>query len=403
MPNELVRRAALHAPATTQRGILERLFAKLFEGLVYAQIWEDPEVDMAALDLGPDRRLVTIASGGCNVMSYLLADPMHVLAVDLNPAHLALLELKLTAARHLPDADAFQRLFVTGFDRGNLELYHRWLAPRLSAASRAWWEGRDRIGRRRLGMLTRNLYAHGLLGRTIQAGHFVCWLQGHDPRRLTGAGSLEEQRRLFEEVLAPVFASRIVRAMARMPAAYFGLGIPPAQFAAMQADAGGDILALVKARIERLACAFPIHDNWFAWQAFARRYPDAGGTLPPYLRCESLPVLRERASRVDLHNATVTDLLSGLDAETVDGYVLLDAQDWMTREQIAALWAQIGRTSRPGAKVVFRTAAEASPLPDLLPPGLLTPWRYAAARSAELHARDRSAIYGGFHLYERQA
>ena len=403
MSNELVRHAALQAPVTTRRGLLERLFAKLFEGLVYAQIWEDPEVDMAALDLGPDRRLVTIASGGCNVMSYLLADPMHVIAVDLNPAHLALLELKLAAARHLPDHDAFRRLLVTGHDRANIELYRRWLAAHLSATTRAWWEGRDRIGRRRLGMLTRNLYAHGLLGRTIQAGHLVCRLHGRNPRRLTEARSREDQRRLFEEVLAPVFASPAVRTMAGMPATYFGLGIPPAQFEAMKADAGGDILSLVKSRIERLACDFPIEDNWFAWQAFARRYPESGATLPPYLRPESFASLRERAPRVDLHHATVTDLLTRLDAETVDGYVLLDAQDWMTRAQITALWAQIGRTSRAGAKVVFRTAAAASPLTDLLPAELLAPWAYAAARSAELHARDRSAIYGGFHLYERRA
>ena len=41
--------------------------------LVYPQIWEDPEVDLAALSLAPDDRVVTIASGGCNVLTYLTA------------------------------------------------------------------------------------------------------------------------------------------------------------------------------------------------------------------------------------------------------------------------------------------------------------------------------------------
>ena len=103
MANALVRDAALQAAPTTKRGILERVFARLFEGLVYAQIWEDPAVDLAALELGPKSRIVTIASGGCNAMSYLVADPMQIQAVDLNPAHVALLKLKLTAARQLPD------------------------------------------------------------------------------------------------------------------------------------------------------------------------------------------------------------------------------------------------------------------------------------------------------------
>lgn len=53
--------------------------------------------------------------------------------------------------------------------------------------------------------------------------------------------------------------------------------------------------------------------------------------------------------------------------------------------------------------MIFRTAASASPLPDTLPPDLLRPWICEAERSRELHARDRSAIYGGFHLYRLAA
>ena len=109
MANALVRDAALHAAAASKRGILERVFARMFDSLVYAQIWEDPEVDLAALELGLTSRVVTIASGGCNAMSYLVADPAHVQAVDLNPAHVALLKLKLAAARHLPQGGGTAR------------------------------------------------------------------------------------------------------------------------------------------------------------------------------------------------------------------------------------------------------------------------------------------------------
>ena len=72
-----------------------------FSGLVCAQIWEDPEIDMEALALKPDDRLVAIASGGCNVMSYLTANPAAITAVDLNRHHIALNQLKIAAARHL--------------------------------------------------------------------------------------------------------------------------------------------------------------------------------------------------------------------------------------------------------------------------------------------------------------
>jgi len=80
--------------------------------------------------------------------------------------------------------------------------------------------------------------------------------------------------------------------------------------------------------------------------------------------------------------------------------VLLDAQDWMDDDQLDTLWRQITRTARPGARVLFRTAAEPSLLPGRLDDALLGRWTYHEAVSADLTARDRSSIYGGVHLYE---
>src|SRR4030095_8287745 len=94
MANQLLK-DAVHANAlASKQGMLERLFTLAFSGLVYPQIWEDPEVDMAALDLAPGKRILTIASGGCNVMSYLTVSPAGISAVDLNPAHVALVKVE---------------------------------------------------------------------------------------------------------------------------------------------------------------------------------------------------------------------------------------------------------------------------------------------------------------------
>src|SRR4030088_888527 len=109
MGNALLDRAAHQRPATTKRGALERLFTLMFKGFVYNQIWEDPAVDIEALELGPQHRLITIASGGCNVLNYLAAGPQRIIAVDLNPNHIALTRLKLQALEHLADHDSFFR------------------------------------------------------------------------------------------------------------------------------------------------------------------------------------------------------------------------------------------------------------------------------------------------------
>ena len=153
--------------ALSLEGVLERLFERLFRGLVYTQIWEDPEIDLEALALEPECRVVAIASGGCNVLSYLTADPSHIVAVDLSRAHVALNRLKIVAASRLPSWQAFYGFFGAADDEANLAAYDRLIAPHLDAQSRAYWEGRSlqQLGRRRISIFARNAYRHGVLGR----------------------------------------------------------------------------------------------------------------------------------------------------------------------------------------------------------------------------------------------
>ena len=119
--------AAVLQQGDAATGWLERQFSRLFLGLVYPQIWEDPVVDMAALEIAPSDHLVCIASGSCNLLSYLTAGPASVTAVDLSPAHVALGQLKLTAARSLPDYAAFYQFFGRADMPSNLPLYERYL------------------------------------------------------------------------------------------------------------------------------------------------------------------------------------------------------------------------------------------------------------------------------------
>ena len=69
--------------------------------------------------------------------------------------------------------------------------------------------------------------------------------------------------------------------------------------------------------------------------------------------------------------------------------------------QLRQLWHEIDRTARPEARVIFRTAGRASPLETALPLELLGRWRRESDLATSLFERDRSAIYGGFHIYSR--
>jgi S-adenosylmethionine-diacylglycerol 3-amino-3-carboxypropyl transferase len=359
---------------------------------------------MAALQIGPGHRIVTIASGGCNTLSYLIADPARIEAVDLNTAHIAFNRLKLAALRSLPDYAAFHRFYALADQSNNLQAYNRYIRPALDAESRAYWEGRTLSGRRRISIFARDLYRHGLLGLFIGWGHRVARLYGVDPRDMLKARTIEDQRAYFDTTLAPLFDKRLIRWATSWKASLFGLGIPPRQYDALAGAGTGGMATVLRGRLERLACGFPLSDNYFTWQAFGRGYSRSeSGPLPPYLSRGNFETVRARSDRVSLTNASFTEFLADKPDASVDRFILLDAQDWMTATQIHDLWREITRTAAPGARVIFRTAAEASVLPGNVGDALLARWDYREDESRALHLRDRSSIYGGFHLYELKA
>ncbi len=390
--------AVVRRTAPAAERLLDKAFAFAFRGLVYAQIWEDPVIDMAALEIGPEHRIVTIASGGCNALSYLTADPAQITAVDLNTAHVALNKLKIAAVRHLPDHQHLRRFFIEADCKSNLADYREHLRPHLDEATCRYWEGRDLVLRRRIDGFRTGIYKRGLLGGFIGAAHGIAWLYGVDPREILAAQTREEQRRIFEERFAPVFDRRFIRWLTGLPVSLFGLGIPPAQYEALAGDAR--MAAVLRQRLEKLACDFAVNDNYFAWQAFSRGYGRASDApVPPYLEARHHAALKARIDRLEVLHANMTDHLAGQPDGSLDRYVLLDAQDWMDDRQLTALWREITRTARPGARVLFRTAAEETLLPGRLPDEILRRWDYSGEEARALIRQDRSSIYGGLHLY----
>ena len=54
--------------------------------LYFAQVREDPRLEIEALEPGPDDSIVIVGSGGCTALSLLAAGAGHVTAVDVNRA-----------------------------------------------------------------------------------------------------------------------------------------------------------------------------------------------------------------------------------------------------------------------------------------------------------------------------
>lgn len=388
----------------SKRGFQDRLFTLAFSGFVYPQIWEDPEVDIPALKIDKNSRIMTICSGGCNIMNYLSEAPKSIHAIDLNPAHVALGRLKKAAIKHLPDYESLFLFFGCADDQRNVRNYDHYIAPHLDDFTRRHWDRIVLPHGRRINMFKKNLYKYGLLGKFIGLVHFLAKVYGQDPRDILKAQSVEEQRVIFERTLGPLFEKKFIKMLCGKPESLYGLGIPPAQFDDLSHAAGGDMASLLKARLERMACDFPIETNYFAWQAFGRGYDrEKRKAVPRYLMEEHYQTLKDNIDNVQIVHSSITDFLGTQSENSFDCYVFLDAQDWMNTQQLNDLWTQVLRTASPDARVIFRTAGDESPLTGALPQDMLRRWKYDPAQSSPAVAQDRSSIYGGFHTYTLDA
>jgi S-adenosylmethionine-diacylglycerol 3-amino-3-carboxypropyl transferase len=401
MGTQLIADAVRNSRGQDESTIWDRLFAFWFRRLVYTQIWEDPEADLAALQLPLGSTIVTISSGGCNALSYLTAQPAQVYAVDLNEAHLSLLKLKLAGLHAFSDYAQFWQFFGEAASVSNSKLYRERLRPVLDADARAYWDRRNVIGRPRHAYFRDGFYRHGMLGRFIGLAHMLAKLARIDLTALLNGKPDAAERIQALDRLHGVFHSPLARLITETPALLFSLGIPPQQRALL--GAGAPLNEVLHERLLRLINGHPNATNYFAWQALHRRYPGPGDRcLPPYLQASQFERMRDGAGLIIPVHANLRLFLESLPAREVDAVVLLDSQDWMAAEEIRALWTAIDRTGSDNVRVIFRTAGKDSPLESDELASLRLVWRRDEERSALGFERDRSGIYGGFHCYIRR-
>ena len=123
--------------------------------------------------------------------------------------------------------------------------------------------------------------------------------------------------------------------------------------------------------------------------------------MPPYLQQDAFDDhASARASRIDVRHVNLIDHLRAQPPASLDGYVLLDAQDWMTD---ADPHRAVARDHPHGPAGRARDLPHRRRAHRCCPAACRTRSSAAgattASAAARFTARDRSAIYGGFHLY----
>jgi S-adenosylmethionine-diacylglycerol 3-amino-3-carboxypropyl transferase len=407
-PNNARHRCPLKAAAAK---LVQKFDQKVFDAiysrsLVYNACWEDPAVDRHALALGADDTLLVITSAGCNALDYALLGPRRIHAVDANPRQTALLELKLAGVRRL-GFDDFFAVFGTGRHPRFREIYHDVLRTELSGFSQQYfdrhWDWFCQPDPRD------TFYYFGLSGMVARG--FRGYLRLRPRLRealeaLMQAGSLGEQRALYDGRVAPLLWGKHVNWTLSRQLTMSMLGVPRPQRKEVERQHADGIPGFVRDAVAYVARELPLRENYF-WQLYFR----GGHTrecCPEYLTPQGFAALKGGlAQRIVPHTTTVTEFLQNSD-ERISRYVLLDHMDWMSSyypEALAEEWDAILDRAAPGARVLFRSA-HARPAyleqVNVLRGGRLERLprlvRFHPDWASELSRRDRVHTYAGFHI-----
>ncbi len=206
------------------------------------------------------------------------------------------------------------------------------------------------FGRRRISAFARGFYGTGLLGRFIGVSHGLSRLLGVNVSKLTNAATLDEQRKIFDESISPLFDHWFLRWIVRHPRlAVRSWHTAGAKYAALAGNRD-DRASWRVAATGREACLRLSHQGeLFCPSGF--RTPVRSGLQR---RRTAIPGRAEFfghtvADRSPRRPACLSDRRAGQGAiKSVHCIVLLDAQDWMNDQQLTALWRQINHCAAAG-------------------------------------------------------
>jgi S-adenosylmethionine-diacylglycerol 3-amino-3-carboxypropyl transferase len=147
--------------------------------------------------------------------------------------------------------------------------------------------------------------------------------------------------------------------------------------------------------LNRVMSVCLLRDNYF-WSVYLTgRY--SREACPRYLTPLGFARLKDGlVDRVSVRTSTVTEALAG-ERQPLTAFVLLDHMDWLARHPrlLEAEWREIFGAAASDARLIFRSGG-----PDacFLPRSVTDRIHFDEERARALHARDRVATYGSFHI-----
>lgn len=349
-----------------------------FSFIRYAQCWEDADILLEALDVSQGDICLSIASAGDNSFSLLARGPARVIAVDMNPAQLACVALRIAAYRELAHKEFLQ--LMGSRDCDNREALYQRCRSALDADARTFWDARLELVRAGIG-------SAGKFERyfAIFRNKVLPWIHSrHRIDQLLQGGTLDERRHFYAtrwdsvrwRLFFRIFYSRMV--MGKM-------GRDPAFFEYVEGPVAERILSRARHALTELDPA----DNPYLQWILTGRHTTA---LPHALRRENFDAIRENLDRFECYPMSIEELFDAKPELRFDCFNLSDIFEYMSDTHFHQLLGTLVGRAREGARLAYWNML----VPRSRPPEFAEVLTSHSTLAERLHRQDKAFFYSRF-------
>jgi len=349
-----------------------------FSFIRYAQCWEDADILLKALNVREGDVCLSVASAGENSLSLLTCNPARVIAVDMNPAQLPCLALRVAAYRTLSHEELLQ--LIGSRECSHREVLYRQTRDVLEPNAREFWDVRPEAIRAGIGNAGKFEDYFSLFRRNV-----LPWI--HSRRRveqLLAGGTAEERHHFYTrhwanrrwELLFRVFFSRFV--MGRF-------GRDPEFFRYVEGSVSERILARAKHALTELD---PTANPYLQWILTGQHTT----ALPHALRPENFQIIRENLDRLEWHCLSIEELLQAEPGLRMDCHNLSDIFEYMSDDYFHELLSKLVSHSKDGARLAYWNMLVPRSRPKKLAHQLIA----NEDLSKQLHLQDKAFFYSRF-------
>lgn len=352
-----------------------------FDIIRYAQVWEDAEILIEALEINENDNVLSIASAGENALSLLIKNPNMVYAIDLNANQIACTEFKIVCYKYLEYQECMELIGVFDSKR-RLEIYKK-IENNLSDKTREYLSQNLEIVEKGIINVGKFENYFNIFGQKV-----LPLIHSKKTRQELLTKKTKEERYEFYNkkwnnmrwnMLFRIFFSRTI--MGR-------LGRDKAFFRYVNVNVAEHILERTKYAITELDTS----ENSYLHYIINGRYDKV---LPVAYRKENFEKIKQNIDKIVLLSETVETFIEREDVEYISKYNLSDIFEYMSDEQMCKIFEKMFTKSVSGSKVAYWNM-----LADKRASKYFDNIEYKEKESQQLLNKDKAFFYSNFIIEE---